>query len=128
MISLRPSMTRSSSSSPARPSRPPTRSTARVRIWLILIHDSAGRPSVRQGSVRGKPAGGSRLVRATAITVPERWLKYVVAQDEAGLVAHGALELWPVHDPSDALVPVVLARTPLARLTLPDYIILQLLR
>ncbi len=74
MISPSPSSTVETSSGVDRAIRRPIRSTARVRIWLILIHDRLGRPLAPLSSVSGNPARGSRLVRATAITVPERSL------------------------------------------------------
>lgn len=43
MISLSPSITRASSSTEVEPNRSPIRSTASVRIWLILTHDCFGR-------------------------------------------------------------------------------------
>src|SRR5712692_8502599 len=59
IISLRPSTTRSTSSSEARARRRPIRSTERVRIWLILTHDRFGRPGALLSDVSGKPARGS---------------------------------------------------------------------
>lgn len=74
-ISFRPSMTRASSSSEARPILAPRRSTDKVRIWLILIHERFVTPAALLSRVNGNPARGSWLVNATAITVPERSLK-----------------------------------------------------
>ena len=59
IISLRPSTTRSASSSEARARRRPMRSTESVRIWLILTHDRFGKPGALLSSVSGKPARGS---------------------------------------------------------------------
>src|SRR6266542_750085 len=44
MISASPSSTLETASGAVRAMRRPTRSTERVRIWLILIHDRLGRP------------------------------------------------------------------------------------
>jgi len=75
MISPRPSRTFETSSGDACAMRRPILSTANVRIWLILIQERLGRPRALLSSVSGNPARGSWLVRATAITVPERSLK-----------------------------------------------------
>jgi hypothetical protein len=52
----------------------PIRSTDKVRIWLILIHDRLVNPSAFVSKLKGKEARGSWLVIAMAITVPERSL------------------------------------------------------
>ncbi len=74
MISPSPSSTAETSSGVDWATRRPIRETARVRIWLILIHERFGRPFALLSMVSGNPARGSRLVSATAITVPERSL------------------------------------------------------
>jgi hypothetical protein len=57
------------------PSLVPKRSTESVRIWLILTHDRFGKVAEISSMVKGKPANGAWLVKARAITVPERALK-----------------------------------------------------
>jgi hypothetical protein len=63
-----PSSTRASSSLDARAIRWLRRSTASVRIWLILIEERFVRPVAWLSSVRGNPGRGSWLVKATAMT------------------------------------------------------------
>ena len=75
IISFSPCITRTNSSADARASRRPIRSLDSVRTWLIFTHDRRGRLPAPSSSASGKPAPGSLLVRATAITVPERSLK-----------------------------------------------------
>ena len=75
MISFNPSITCSSSSTEMRPSFLPSRFTESVLIWLIFTHERLGRFAPVNSSVSGKPARGSWLVRAQAITVPDRSLK-----------------------------------------------------
>jgi hypothetical protein len=67
-------MTCSTSSGGRRPRRLPRRSVDRVRIWPTLTQDRFGRRAEVISTVSGKPAAGSWLVTATAITVPERSL------------------------------------------------------
>jgi hypothetical protein len=55
IISLRPSTTRSTSSSGARATRLPIPSTESVRTWLILTQDRFGKPRALLSSVSGKP-------------------------------------------------------------------------
>ena len=81
MISTRPSTTAASSSSEARPSRRPMRSTESVRTWLILTHERLGRLGAASGNARGNPARGSRLARAAAMTAPDRSLDDIVAEN-----------------------------------------------
>ena len=88
MISPSPSSTEETSSGVAWAMRRPIRSTARVRIWLILIHDRFGKPLALLSSVSGNPARGSWLVSATAITVQERslntsWLRIKTGRSPA---------------------------------------------
>jgi hypothetical protein len=68
-------MTCSTSSGERRPRRPPRRSVDRVRTWLIFTQDRFGSWAEAISRVSGKPAAGSWLVTAAAITVPERSLK-----------------------------------------------------
>lgn len=75
MISLSPSRTRASSSGESLPSRFPRRSVESVLIWPIFTHERFGSRTERSSSVNGNPAFGSAEVIASAITVPERWLK-----------------------------------------------------
>ena len=75
MISFNPSTTWAISSGEARPRRRPILSIDSVRIGLIFAHDFLGNPLDSNSSVSGKPARCDLLVMATAITVPERWLK-----------------------------------------------------
>ncbi len=84
IISERPSNTVASSSSEARPSLRPIRSTESVRIWLIFTHDRLGRLAAMSSRVSGNPARGSWLVSATAITVPERSLKTLLLRIRTG--------------------------------------------
>ena len=51
------------------------RSVANVRIWLILTQERLGNLGVTNSNVKGNPARGGWLVKATAITVPDRSLK-----------------------------------------------------
>ena len=53
----------------------PMRSTDSVRIWLILTQERLVKPAALLSRVSGKPARGSWLVKAKAITVPDRSLK-----------------------------------------------------
>jgi rhomboid family GlyGly-CTERM serine protease len=53
MISFSPSMTAWTSSGARRPRKPPRRSAARVRIWLILTHDLFGKNADRTSSDKG---------------------------------------------------------------------------
>jgi hypothetical protein len=55
MISERPSNTVASSSSEARLSRRPIRSTENVLIWLIFTHDCLGRLVAVSSRVSGNP-------------------------------------------------------------------------
>jgi len=55
-ISPNPSTTRASSSGLASASFLPMRSTAGVRIWLILTQDFFGRAEELSSKVRGKPS------------------------------------------------------------------------
>ncbi len=75
MISFSPSTTSSNSSGEASVIFLPMRSTARVRIWLILTLDLLGRAGDASSRVRGNPARCSWLVMAKAMTVPVRALK-----------------------------------------------------
>src|SRR2546421_9871503 len=54
--------------------RRPSRSTARVRIWLIFTQERLGSRAERSSRVRGKPARCGWLVSAAAMTVPDRAL------------------------------------------------------
>src|SRR2546422_6885004 len=88
MISPRASRTFEPSSGDVCARRRPIRSTANVRIWLILIQERLGRPRALLSSVSGNPARGSWLVRATAITVPDRslntsWLRMSTGRSPA---------------------------------------------
>jgi len=73
-ISSKPSITWSISSTEADPTFLPRRSIESVRICEILTHDCLGNFLLSSSRVSGKPAFGFWLVRATAITVPERSL------------------------------------------------------
>jgi len=65
-------MTRATSSGEVTPSLRPTRSTDRVRIWLILIHEGLGSCVGPNSGVRGNPArwGLTRQRRRICYAVP----------------------------------------------------------
>ena len=86
------------------------RSVARVRIWLILIHERFGRPRAPDSSVKGKPARGSWLVSATAMTVPDRslktsWLRIKTGRSPASFPAADGVQICPADLTPSVLGP-----------------------
>ncbi len=75
MISFKPSIIVSNSSSETVPIFFPKRCIESVRVWLIFTHDFFGSFGSESSNVNGKLALGCWLVKTTAITVPERSLK-----------------------------------------------------
>src|SRR5437667_8689195 len=95
-------MASSTSSGLARPILRLKRSTDSVRTWLIFTQDFFGRAAASSSSVRGNPARCGWLVSAIAITVPDRWLKTSLLQDEHRaltglLVSLGRVEVGPIN-------------------------------
>jgi hypothetical protein len=85
MISLSPSTIRTSSSGATLARRFPSRSVESVLICPIFTQDRFGSFTDRSSRVSGNPAEGSIEVTASAITVPERWLKMSSLTTSTGL-------------------------------------------